>query len=67
MSSTASCCDHIDHVKTQIPYALFIAVLSLAAGIIPASFGVPYFFSAVFIFLLGVGALVFLKKKPAHK
>jgi len=28
VSSMASACDHIDHVRTQLPYALFIAVLS---------------------------------------
>jgi len=28
VSSMASACDHIDHVRTQLPYSLFIAVLS---------------------------------------
>lgn len=28
VSSMASACDHIDHVKTQLPYALTIAVIS---------------------------------------
>ena len=38
VSSMASACDHIDHVKTQIPYALSMAaiaaVLFWVAGII---------------------------------
>jgi Na+/H+ antiporter NhaC len=42
MSSMASSCDHIDHVKTQIPYALTIAATALIAGILPFSYGVPY-------------------------
>ena len=42
MSSMASSCDHVDHVRTQLPYALFGAVIALAAGYIPAMvFGVP--------------------------
>ena len=28
VSSMASACDHIDHVRTQIPYAIFIALIS---------------------------------------
>lgn len=28
VSSMASACDHIDHVRTQLPYAIFIALLS---------------------------------------
>jgi len=38
VSSMASACDHIDHVKTQIPYALSMAtvaaILFWVAGII---------------------------------
>lgn len=29
LASMASCCDHIDHVRTQLPYALIAASLSL--------------------------------------
>lgn len=42
MSSMASSCDHIDHVKTQIPYSLTVALVALFLGIIPVSFGFPY-------------------------
>jgi Na+/H+ antiporter NhaC len=42
MSSMASSCDHVDHVRTQLPYALFGAAIALAAGYVPAMvFGVP--------------------------
>lgn len=34
MSSAGSSCDHIEHVSTQLPYALTVAVLSLVAYII---------------------------------
>ncbi|MEM9052136.1 MAG: Na+/H+ antiporter NhaC family protein [Bacteroidota bacterium] len=39
LSSLASGCNHINHVKTQIPYALTVATVALLVGILPASFG----------------------------
>jgi Na+/H+ antiporter NhaC len=42
MSSMASSCDHVDHVRTQLPYALLGAVVALLIGYIPASvLGIP--------------------------
>ena len=32
MSSMASACDHVDHVRTQLPYAVLAAVAALGAG-----------------------------------
>jgi Na+/H+ antiporter NhaC len=40
MSSTASACDHIAHVRTQIPYSLVVAGLALLVGYLPAAMGV---------------------------
>lgn len=39
MSSMASACNHVDHVRTQMPYAISIAAVSLFAGALPAGFG----------------------------
>lgn len=52
MSSMASASDHIDHVKTQAPYALTAAVVALLFGYIPAGFGLSP------IILLPVGVVV---------
>ena len=41
LSSMASACDHLDHVKTQLPYALSAAGIAIFLGILPTSFGVP--------------------------
>jgi Na+/H+ antiporter NhaC len=41
MSSMASTCDHIDHVRTQLPYALTVAAASVAICYIPQSLGLP--------------------------
>ncbi len=42
LSSMASGCDHIDHVRTQLPYALTVGIFSLATGTIPAGYGIPW-------------------------
>lgn len=43
LSSAASHCDHLAHVRTQMPYALTVAAVALFAGYLPTAFGVsPY-------------------------
>ena len=44
LSSLATGCDHMDHVTTQIPYALTGGVVALLIGTLPAGFGIPWFF-----------------------
>ncbi len=44
LSSLATGCDHMDHVTTQIPYALTGGAVALLAGTLPAGFGIPWFF-----------------------
>lgn len=39
LSSMGSGCNHIDHVSTQIPYALLICGISIILGYIPVTFG----------------------------
>jgi Na+/H+ antiporter NhaC len=68
LSSLASGCKHIDHVKTQMPYALTVGIVALVLGTIPAAFGVPFF--VLIIFNLGVLFLIiriFGKKLPITK
>ncbi len=67
MSSMASSCDHIDHVKTQMPYAFIVAATALLAGILPVSFGVPYFISIISSILITAGVIVFLGKKVENQ
>ncbi|HKL10076.1 MAG TPA: Na+/H+ antiporter NhaC family protein, partial [Clostridia bacterium] len=47
MSSMASAADHIDHVKTQFPYAVFVAFVAIAVGYLPAGLGMNPFISLV--------------------
>lgn len=39
MSSLGSSCDHIDHVRTQLPYALLVVVVAIGVGDIPTAYG----------------------------
>lgn len=54
LSSLASGCNHIDHVRTQIPYALTVGGISVLLGTILSALGVP----TIVCFLIGIGAVV---------
>ncbi|MGD8413169.1 MAG: Na+/H+ antiporter NhaC family protein [Candidatus Latescibacterota bacterium] len=41
MSSMASTADHVDHVRTQLPYALTVAGVCVLLGYVPAALGLP--------------------------
>ncbi len=45
LSSMASGCDHIDHVRTQLPYAMSVGLVALLLGTLPAGFGFPWWVS----------------------
>ena len=53
LSSIASGCNHIEHVRTQLPYALVVGVAALLVGTIPGGFGLHPAISL----LLGVAIL----------
>ena len=42
LSSMASGSDHIDHVRTQLPYALLVGSVGVLIGTIPTGFGLPW-------------------------
>jgi len=67
LSSMASGCDHIQHVRTQIPYALYAGSVAIFLGIIPVSFGWPVWLALLLSALvLGLGLWLFGKKVPDH-
>ena len=43
LSSMASACDHVDHVRTQLPYAMLVGGLAIVLGSIPSAFGASPF------------------------
>jgi len=70
ISSIASRCDHIQHVRTQLPYSLFVAALALFCGYIPAGLGLSPLLSitiaitAMVIVFLTLGRLTKNKTLP---
>jgi Na+/H+ antiporter NhaC len=43
LSSIATGCDHMDHVRTQLPYAMLGGIVAIFIGVLPAGFGLPWF------------------------
>jgi len=64
MSSMASASDHIDHVKTQIPYSVTCAIIALIVGYLPAAiFGMNPIISLVLGLILAYGVVKFYGKE----
>jgi Na+/H+ antiporter NhaC len=63
LSSVASGCDHIEHVRTQLPYALLVGLVAISVGTIPGGFGFsPIYSISIGILVLAV-TLRFLGRK----
>jgi Na+/H+ antiporter NhaC len=56
MSSISSGCDHIHHVKTQIPYSITVGLIAVTCGYLPAAAGVPSWLGI----LIGGGLIIAL-------
>ena len=54
MSSLASACDHVDHVRTQLPYALVVAGVAVLFGDFGTAFGLP----VAVAYALAIGTLL---------
>ncbi|MBC8321301.1 MAG: Na+/H+ antiporter NhaC family protein [Bacteroidetes bacterium] len=66
LSSLASSCPHIEHVRTQLPYALTTGAVAIFLGTLPASFGI----SPWILFPIGIGGLylvIHIFGKPSEK
>jgi Na+/H+ antiporter NhaC len=53
LSSMASGCDHIEHVRTQMPYAVLVGFVAIGTGTIPVAYGMPWWIGL----LIGLGLL----------
>ncbi len=63
LSSMASGCRHIDHVNTQMPYAITVATVSLIVGILPTSLNLPFWL----MYILGAIVLYLIIKFAGKK
>lgn len=63
LSSMSAKCDHMEHVRTQIPYALFICAISLFTGYIPTALGLSVWLVLPLNFILIALLLRIIGKK----
>ncbi|MBE9467537.1 MAG: Na+/H+ antiporter NhaC family protein [Bacteroidetes bacterium] len=63
LSSLASSCNHIEHVRTQLPYALTVGAVSIVFGTLPSAYGI----SSLILFPLGITVLYLVIKFVGKK
>ncbi|MBA7669007.1 hypothetical protein ES703_77131 [subsurface metagenome] len=67
MSSIASSCDLMQHVRTQLPYSLLVAALALLCAYLPSALGLPPLWSfALAILVMICLLLVLTRRKKVH-
>lgn len=62
MSSMGAGCHHIDHVKTQMPYALTVAAITVICGYIPAGLGISVWIVLPIAAIVTCGVVYFVGK-----
>lgn len=65
LSSMGSACDHIDHTKTQLWYAIAVAIVTIVFGYIPVGLGVPVLI-VLPLALIITGCMVYFFGKPVE-
>ncbi|RKY94835.1 MAG: Na+/H+ antiporter NhaC family protein [Ignavibacteriae bacterium] len=63
LSSMASGCNHIDHVRTQLPYAIVVGVVCMIFGDVLSAYGLSPYISLLIISTLLVGIVYLFGKK----
>ena len=63
LSSMASQCNHIDHVRTQLPYALAVGSVTMLLGDFLTAYGLNPFIAILLIFAALYGILMLVGKK----
>lgn len=66
LSSMGSACDHLEHVKTQLVYALTVGAITIVFGYIPAGLGMPIYI-VLPVAILAIAAVVYFVGKPIEK
>ncbi|MBS4538611.1 Na+/H+ antiporter NhaC family protein [Clostridium sp. D2Q-11] len=66
LSSMGAACDHIDHVKTQLYYALTVGAITILFGYIPVGLGIPVYI-VLPIALLAIVVTVFFFGKSVKE
>jgi len=64
LSSMASGCDHIEHVRTQLPYAMAVGLVALLVGTLPTGYGLPWWLALPAGAAVLYGLIRFLGRRP---
>ncbi|APZ91355.1 Na+/H+ antiporter NhaC family protein [Fuerstiella marisgermanici] len=67
LSSAAAGCNHLDHVGTQLPYAMLIAACSLLFGYLPIGFGLPWWVALPLSTAMCIGAILVFGTEPTEE
>ena len=63
LSSLSAGCDHIEHVRTQMPYALLVGAAAVFACLLPVARGLPWWAGLLAAMLSLAAALRFIGKR----
>lgn len=64
LSSMATQCNHIQHVRTQLPYALTVGGVSLLIGTLGTAYGLPIWLAYLLAFVILGLCVSYLGQKP---
>ncbi len=62
MSSISTSCDLMQHVRTQLPYSVIVAVFAIVCGYIPSAMGAPWIWSIGSATLLMIALFLILRR-----
>ena len=62
LSSISTECELIKHVRTQLPYSLFVGIVALFAGYLPAALGLNWMYSLLAATVIFIVVLLLLPK-----
>jgi len=67
LSSMASAADHVDHVRTQLPYALVVGSVACLTGYLPTGWGLNSYVSLMMGSVILVGIVLLVGRSDAVK
>ena len=67
LSSLSSGCNNMEHVRTQMPYAITVAVVSVVCGLLPVALGFPVWLSLLLGCAVMTAILLLWGKSPDNE
>lgn len=67
LSAMASGCDLVEHVRTQLPYAMLVGAVSLIFGTLAVGYGVSWWLGLAVGAIVLLGTLLLIGKRPERR